>query len=225
VVPETKKINFKNVTLTSAWPRINMNFFVENLPSTVIQFKIAYGESPDSLTNEVTTFTLDKIKRTDGSYNWYIDNLMPRNYSFKIFWVQSGGLLVADMSSEVLSATVWKNECTIGNIGNIETRTLSDKTILSWDALTWAVSYNIYRVSAAKDYELLENVTANSYTLFLSSWALQYQDFAVRGLCDDKTESSVPAFASQVQTWPWLLSIIIALSALLGIFFVRRNWS
>lgn len=113
-----------------------MNFFVENLPPTVTQFKIAYGESPDRLTDEVTTFTLDKIKRPDGSYNWYIDNLTPKNYSFKIFGVQSGGLLIADMSSEALSATVGKSECTIGNISNIQSKTLSDKTILSWDALT-----------------------------------------------------------------------------------------
>jgi CRISPR/Cas system CSM-associated protein Csm4 (group 5 of RAMP superfamily) len=80
--------------------------------------------------------------------------------------------------------------------------TSADKTVLSWDALSGALSYNVYRLSASKDYELVENVKANSYTLYLSSGSLVYQDFAVKALCDDKTESSVPATASRVQTGP-----------------------
>jgi hypothetical protein len=62
-----------------------MNFFVENISKDVVAFKIAYGESANSLSSEVTTFPLEKIKRPDGSYNWYIDKLEPKNYSFKIF--------------------------------------------------------------------------------------------------------------------------------------------
>lgn len=62
-----------------------MNFFVENLPDTTLQFKIAYGENSNSLSNEVLTFPIEKIKRPDGSYNWYIDKLESKTYSFKIF--------------------------------------------------------------------------------------------------------------------------------------------
>ena len=80
--------------------------------------------------------------------------------------------------------------------------TSSDKSIISWDPLVGAISYNIYRVTAAKDLELLQNVKENSYTLYISSGALVYQDFAVKALCDDKTESATPALASRVQTGP-----------------------
>ncbi len=214
---------FKNVKLTTEGARMNMNFFVENLPDTTLQFKIAYGESANSLSNEVLTFPLEKIRRPDGSYNWYIDKLESKTYSFKIFGVQSGGLLIPEFTSEALSATAGKDGCSIGNISTVKVATGSDKTILSWEALSGALSYNVYRISAAKDYELVKNVTENSYTLYISSGALAYQDFAVKALCDDKTESSAPAFASRVQTGPSLLTTLVIISSLLGILFIRRR--
>ena len=83
--PPAPKATFKDVKLTTEGSRVNMNFFVENLPAETIQFKIAYGENANSLSNEALTFPLEKIKRPDGSYNWYISKLEPKAYSFKIF--------------------------------------------------------------------------------------------------------------------------------------------
>lgn len=107
---------------------------------------------------------------------------------------------MSNLASETLSATVGKTSCTIGNIGDIKVTTFSDKTILAWDALSGAISYNVYRKTAAADYELLKNITDPTYTIYLSSGAVVYQDFAIRALCDDTTESTVPAIASRVQT-------------------------
>jgi hypothetical protein len=83
-----------------------MNFFVENIFSGVTAFKIAYGDSADALSNEVTTWPLEKIVQKNGSYNWYIDKLPPKAYVFKIFGVSTGGVLVPDFSSEIINATV-----------------------------------------------------------------------------------------------------------------------
>jgi hypothetical protein len=221
--PPVPKSMFKDVKMVSEGSRININFFVENLPKDVVAFKIGYGESANSLSKEVMTLPREKIQRPDGSYNWYIDKLEPKNYTFKIFWVLSGGLIEPSLSSEAMSALIGKWSCSIGNIGNVKVMTGDDKTVLSWDALSGALSYNVYRLSAAKDYELVENVQSNSYTLFLSSGSIVYQDFAIKALCDDRTESSVPATASRVQTGPWLLAILVAFSALLGIIFLRRR--
>ncbi len=221
--PPAPKVAFKNVVLTSEWTRINMNFFIENLPGNTAKFKIAYGENAESFSNEVMTLPIEKIQRPDGSYNWYIDKLVPKMYSFKIFGVDASGSLLPEFVSETLSMTVGKAGCTIGNLSSVKVATSSDKTVLSWDALSGALSYNIYRLSTSKDYELVKNVTENSYTLFLSSGALLYQDFAVKALCDEKTESETPALASRVQTWPGLLTLLIIVSSLLGIFFIRRK--
>lgn len=44
----------------------------------------------------------------------------------------------------------------------------STKSLISWNALTGAVSYNIYKVSAAGDYTLFQNTKEPNYTLYLS---------------------------------------------------------
>lgn len=214
---------FKNVQAVTEGSKIIFTFGVENIPSGVEKFKIAYGESADSLTSESITFVKEKIVQPDGSYKWYIANLPVKAYTFKIFAVKNDGSLVPDLSSETLSATIWKWSCSIGNVGTISVATSSDKSILSWDSLSGAISYNIYRVTAAKDYELIQNTKESTYTLYLSSGAIVHEDFAVKALCDDKTESSTPSIASKVQTWPGALAILVIISALLSIFFIRRK--
>jgi hypothetical protein len=84
-VVEAPKPAFKNVMISSDAGRVNINFFVENAPSDLSQFKIAYGENADALSNEVTTYPLEKIRQENGSYSWYIDKLPAKSYSFKIF--------------------------------------------------------------------------------------------------------------------------------------------
>lgn len=103
--------------------------------------------------------------------------------------------------SDPVTITVGKQgECTIGNVSSVSAVTLSDKTVLSWDSLPGAISYNVYRISASKDLELVENVKQNSYTIHLTPGAATYADFAVKALCDEKTESTTPTMASRVQT-------------------------
>ncbi len=113
--------------------------------------------------------------------------------------------------------------CTIGNVGSVRANTMDNKTLLSWDALSGALSYNVYRITPAGDYELVQNVKDPSYTIYLASGAIQYENFAIKALCDDKTESAVPATANRVQTGPGALAILVIISALASIFFVRRK--
>ena len=160
---------FKNVVTTMEGTKVNLNFSVENLPANTSKFRIAYGDTPDTLSNEVLTYTLDKITRPNGTYNWYINNLPPKNYTFKIFAVANDGTVIAGAVSDPVSIMVGKQgACSIGNVSSVTAVTLSDKTVLTWDALSGAISYNVYRISAAKDLELVENVKQNTYTIHLT---------------------------------------------------------
>jgi hypothetical protein len=183
--------------------KVNVNFSVDNLPSDTAKFKIAYGDSANSLSTEVMTYELEKIRRPNGSYNWYIPNLSPKTYVFKIFGVKADGTLITEFASEPQALIVGKQgSCSIGNIPAVTASTYPDKTILTWPSLTGAISYNVYRVTATRDYELIKNVTENSYTINLTPGALTYADFAVKALCDTATESATPTIASRVQTGP-----------------------
>lgn len=74
---------FENVKATTNGSKVIFNFTVKNPPGELDRFKIAYGDNPDSFSNDVTTWSTGKILK-DGKFEWYIDKLAPKTYSFKI---------------------------------------------------------------------------------------------------------------------------------------------
>ena len=131
----------------------------------------------DNLSEQVITRNIKDIQTTDGKYTWYIDNLDPKNYTFKIFGMKSDQTLVTDFASEPITMTLGAPGCSIGNVGDISVKTSSDTSILSWMSVTGAVSYNIYRFTATGDPEFLQNTKDTNYMLFLSSGAVVHEDF------------------------------------------------
>ena len=163
--------SFKNVKAVTTATRITFDFAVENAPETLTSFKIAYGKDADSLSQEVVTLPINKIasKTLSGAYSWYIDKIPEGTYTFKIFGRAQDGSLINGFVSEPVVATIGKEGCTIGNVGALQVITDDTKSIISWDALSGAVSYNVYKVSPAGDYALVQNTNSPTYTLFLSS--------------------------------------------------------
>ena len=170
LAPATVTPTFKNVKTTTIGSKIVFDFSIENAPVDMTSFKIAYGKNADSLTQEVTTLSLDRIASTtsSGGYTWYINKVPADTYTFKIFGRTASGTLIAGLVSEPIVATIGKDSCTIGNVEGLTVSTDTSRSILSWTALTGAVSYNLYKVSAAGDYALFQNTKDTSYTLFLS---------------------------------------------------------
>lgn len=174
---------------------------MDHPPEELSKFKIAYGESADNLTEQVITKEKkDILVGTGTKYTWYIDKLPRKEFTFRIFGVKADGSLIDKLASEAIKATPGMIGCTIGNVGKIQVKTLSDKSILSWLSVTGAVSYNIYKFTAAGDPQFLQNTKETSYTLHLASGAVIHEDFGIKALCDEKTESPDMSKASKVQT-------------------------
>jgi hypothetical protein len=125
--------------------------------------------------------------------------------------------------SEPIVATAGKDSCTIGNIAGLTVVTDESKSIISWSALTGAISYNLYRVSAAGDYSIFQNTKEANYTLYLSSGAVAYENFAVKALCDNSTESKEYSSMSRVQSGPGMVAVIVIISAIFGALLMRRR--
>lgn len=222
--PEAPSPTFKNVqAVTGSGGRVTFTFGLDNPPVDLNKFQIAYGDTPDGFGSGVTTYETGKIIGSDGLYHWYIPGLESKTYYFKILAMKTDGTVIGGVSSDPINATVGKDGCTIGNVGTISIQTLSGKSILSWDQVSNAVSYNIYKVSAAGDQTLFQNVKENQYTLYLASGAVTYDDFVIKALCDEKTESSVPAVASRVPTGPASIAFIVIISGILGAIILRRK--
>ncbi len=201
---------FKNIKTVTKGSRIVFDFWVENAPTDLATFKIVYGQNADSLNQEVVTLPLARIPSLTipGGYTWYIDKIPEGTYTFKIFGRTGSGALVSLLVSEPIVATIGKEWCTIGNVGNLTVNTDSSKSVISWEALSGATSYNLYKVSPAGDYSLFQNTTTNSYTLYLSKWAEVYENFVVKAKCDGTTESKEYSSMSRVQSWPGKVTYI-----------------
>lgn len=214
----------KNVQAkTEAGGRVTFSFAIDNPPADLDKFKIVYGDAPDSYGNEVVTYPAAKILGTDGLYHWYVDRLATKTYYFRVLGIKADGTTIESLASDPINATIGKDGCTIGNVGAISVQTVGDKSVLSWETVPNAISYNIYKVSAAGDQTLFQNVKENKYALHLASGAVTYDDFAIKALCDETTESSTPAIATKVQSGPGSIAFVVIISGMLGAIILRRK--
>jgi hypothetical protein len=215
--------NFKNVRVESQDQKVLFTFSVENAPVELDKFKILYGENEQTMTGEAITYSTGKIQKPDGTYSWYISNLAPKTYFFKILGLKADGTWIDKMASESVSAMVGKTTCTIGNVGNLLVEKNDGKSIISWMSVTGAISYNVYKVSSTGEYALFQNTKEPRLEVLIASGAVKNEDFVVKGLCDEKTLSTDYSKASQVQTGPWMIAILIIISGIMSIMMLRRR--
>lgn len=200
---------FRNVKAETKDQRITFSFAVDNVPANLENFHITYGTG-----SFVNTQPAKNILK-DGIYTWYIANLAPGEYTFRLQGQTATGGLISDLVSEPITATIGVASCTVSNVGKIHISTDSSKSILTWDAVPGATAYNVYRIVDGK-YNLVQKVDTPSYTLFLSRGAVTYNDFAVKALCGDNTESKDYSQASKVQTGPGAIAFIVIISGILA---------
>lgn len=214
---------FSNVKTVTEGTRVIFSFEVLDAPDVLSQFKIAYGESADALTQEVMTYTRDKIQGTGGVYSWYIDKLEPKTYTFKIFGAQIDTSLIPELVSEPITVTVGKDSISVANVWEITIEVGQDKSTMTWAPVECALSYNIYKINAAGDYVLIENIKEPKYTLYFQKGPVTYDDFAVKALCEWDTESVDYSRAVDVQTGPAAIAILVILSGVLGMLLMRKK--
>jgi hypothetical protein len=98
-------------------------------------------------------------------------------------------------------------------------------SVLSWQSVTGALSYNIYKISASGDATFFQNVQDTKYILYLAKGEVKHEDFAIKALCDKNTESVDYSKASHVQTGPGMIvfAILVIVSGILGALLMRRK--
>ncbi len=223
ILPKFQNVKAEN---SGTGGKVRFTFSFDTTPSGLVSFKILYGETPTTLTQEIKTLAADSIKKSDGTYTWYIPNLSKKKWYFKILALDGTDTAIEGVSSDVIDVMVDSNAtCTIGNITGLTTTTESSKSTLKWDSLTGAMSYNIYKKNADATMTLIQNTKDSSYVIYLSSGSIAYSDFGVKALCaDGKTESPDATLASKVQTGPALLLFLAIISGLIALFITRRDY-
>lgn len=214
---------FSDIKTVTDGTRVTFSFSVIDAPIDLAKFKIAYGESADSLSQEVMTYSTGQIIGTGGVYSWYIDKLDAKTYTFKIFGARADNSLVPLFVSEPIVANVSKSAVVVANVGAVTVTSAPGKSIMSWAAVECAVSYNVYKLTTAGDYTLVQNTKEPTYEIYLNTGSTSVGDFAVKAICADGVESADFTQVAQVQTGPAATAILIIIAGILGAVILRKK--
>jgi hypothetical protein len=228
-VLDAPKPLFENIKVEAGDKKSSFTFTLTNEPEATSKFKFAYGTESGSLTKESVSFEKSKIAVGSGStYKWYVDGLdTPSKYFFKISALDIAGSPIAGVESDIITADLSLNaagKCTIANVSGLKVAKTEEQSVLSWDSIPEALSYNVYKKDASGAYALIENVKVTSYTIHLAQDAVRYDDFAIKAVCPDGTvESADYAEITRVQTGPAQVLVFLSLALGIGYFITRRR--
>lgn len=228
---------FKNIKSQVSDKKVTFTFEVNPDKEEYAKFKFKYWTSADTLKTawdtqikESTTF--EKIKIMSGStYSWYIPGLDPAStYYFQIYAIDKDGREISWIQSEIIevafSMSSAGNKCMISNVSWLKTTKNGDVVELSWDSITEATSYNVYKKDKDWNFVLIENVKANKYTINISWDKVKYDEFTIKAVCgdgDNVQESADYSQATKVQTWPAQIALLLWISLTVWYLFIRRR--
>lgn len=165
-------------------------------------------------------------------WNYKIDVLLKNELGveFKQNWALEINIKPLELQSATdKSATVncddFKKELVINNPKVV---TLKTKSVLSWDKVDKASSYNIYKKDRTSwEMKLIQNTENNSYEVSITWDKVEYDDFAVKAVFKDDVcdiESNDFTQMTKVQTGPKEIAmVIIALTLSLALVIYRRK--
>lgn len=113
-------------------------------------------------------------------------------------------------------------------VGNVKLVKMKSKSVLSWDKIEKATSYNIYKKDkTSSGMVLIENITENQLEINIEWDVIAYDDFAVKAVLKNESceiEGNDFSSMTKVQTWPReFILIILSLLMVWLIFFFRRK--
>ncbi|MCH8518403.1 hypothetical protein LAT59_01375 [Candidatus Gracilibacteria bacterium] len=113
-------------------------------------------------------------------------------------------------------------------IRNIRVTELKERSIITWDPVPDAESYNVYKRINERQVELIANVQETRYEIPIVGQELTYEEFAIKALGRTQTGTLVQGDLSdmtKVQTGPTLYFTLLIIAVLLsgGIFFLKSR--
>ncbi len=222
---------FKNVKSNVEAKKVTFTFELENAPTDLAKFRFQYGTESGTLDKESITLETTKIKNASGAYSWYIKDIDPATKYFRIAGLDKDGQPLTSMrASDLIELDISlaaASKCMVSNISGLKVTSQGYSTLLTWDVAADATSgYNVYKKGTDGQYTLLENVKTNSYTIHLAKDSVKFDDFAIKGVCNDgEGESADFAEVTKVQTGPTQILILLGLSALIGFYVTRRKFA
>ncbi len=178
-----------------------------------------------------------RAPKKDGRYG--VDIIMKDEFAHEVREANAATLIVDGVALnaaateekptviETINSTETPTELNL-TITGIELTELKTKSILTWDAVADASSYNIYKKISENQIELIENVEEARYEIDIIGDEMKYDDFAIKAVWMTASGQTIQWDLSEmtrVQTGPELYIMLALLAFLMTgwVFYLRKN--
>lgn len=114
-------------------------------------------------------------------------------------------------------------KCIIPNVSGLRVLPKRDTSVLYWDSIPEAINYKIYKKDASGEYVFIQETKNDSYTIHVSDGSVKYEEFSVKAVCSDGTESLKFSPSTAVRTGPSELILLGLISFIISFVIVRRR--
>lgn len=141
-------------------------------------------------------------------------------WSIKVNKVELTSAETEELTSEVSNE---KSDLKINWLKLVELRT---RSVLTWDKVEEAKSYNVYKKLEDWELELIENVKEERFEIAITWDEIKYEFFAVKAMAETE-EWEVYEWnlseATKVKTWPELILLLIISLFVWGLYIVSKQ--
>lgn len=216
---------FQIVKVETGDRKATLTFRVANDVMAIQKFEFNYIDQSGKRGKSLS-FDKDRIRQANGDYVWYLPNLEVSKYSISIAGIGADGTPVTGAQSAPFTADLSlmsAEKCIIPTVSGIGLTTQSGKSILSWDSIPEAIRYKVYKKDSNGNFAFIEGTQNTYYTVHVSDGAVRYDEFSVKAVCSDGTESVTYAPSTRVQTGPTGLVLLGIVSLVIGFAAIRKR--
>ncbi|MEI6711611.1 MAG: hypothetical protein WCK88_05510 [bacterium] len=212
--------SFENVKVqTTPDKKATFTFSLKTDLDEIKYFKIKYGTASGQYDKEVITFDKTQMKKDGNQYTWYIPGLDVGDYYSTIIGLDKDKKELSVTSGEQPFSIALNSAgtCFIDKVSGVTVKKSGSKSIITWDKLTDAASYQIFKKDAQGEYTMLDEVTDTSYTvnIDMTTGKNVFEDFQIRATCKNGEITGEGAYSDSisVQTGPATIALMMLIIA------------
>lgn len=210
--------SFENVKV-EATPdkKARFTFSLKTDLDEIMYFKIKYGTQSGQYDKEIITYEKSQIKDGD-KYTWYIPGVSQGEYYSTIVALDKDKKELSMNSGEQIFSLLNSAEtCFIDKVSGVTVKTSGSKSIISWDKLDDAASYQIFKKDSDGEYAMIDEVTDTTYIINIDMSVEEevFEDFQIRATCKNGDITGEGAYSESVavQTGPAAIAFMMLLIA------------
>lgn len=234
---EAKAPELKGMTVTPKEVKSEEEYTVELVADKgLVEVKVIVNDVITSLeeTKEgvyTATLVAPKVEETE-SETFKIDLIMKSELGNEQKEIGAESILVKAIPKEAPKDPEPKVEPKVVDekidltIKNLKVTTLKTKSVLTWDEITGAESYTIYKQIEGTEPELIETVSEPKYEIDIIGEEMKYDFFAVKAsakTASGEVYTGVQSDFTKVQTGPEMIILLLISLLAGGFFFASRQ--